>query len=229
MYNNISELEEKKEVMVITEKLNDIDIVEGDINSLNRLYKNFERDFSENERKELKHLEMLMLKNKYKLILAKHKELDIIIGYALVYTNDKNKMLWLDYIAIEEMYRNSGYGTLFFNKIIETVTENLTGIFIEIEIPSKEDKQSFKQQERRIKFYERLGAKRLKFNYVLPTNEGGSPLYLYFKPIGNLAVLPKDQIKETISSVFNYIHTDIKDKDNIFKSFVGEIEDVYFD
>jgi GNAT superfamily N-acetyltransferase len=211
----------------VSGELNDIDVVYGDTNDLNCLYLNFERDFPQNERKELEHLEMLMFKGKYKLLLAKHKVSEAVIGYALIFKLEKTNQLWLDYIAIEERYQNFGYGTLLFNKIIDLESENITGMFIEIEYPDENDKD-YKNQLKRVKFYDRLGAKKLDFNYILPTNDGGLPIGLYYKPIGNINVLTKEKIKETIFSSFNYIHTDIDSRDSIFKEFVSEIDDVYF-
>ncbi len=212
----------------VTGELNDIDIVDGELEDLQRLYKNFERDFPVNERKELKHLESLMLKKQYKLVLAKHKVFEEIVGYALVYKVEKNKVIWLDYMAIEEKYQDSGYGTLLFNKIIESETKGITGVFMEVEIPD-ENSACFNEQKKRIQFYERLGAKKLEINYLLPTKNGGVPLFLYFKPAPNLSFLPKEQIKETIYSVFNYIHTDILERDIIFKKFINEIKDTHFE
>ncbi|ERJ11912.1 GNAT family N-acetyltransferase [Haloplasma contractile] len=213
----------------VTGELNDITIVKGDIEDLKRLYTNFERDFPQNERKSLEHLQMLMQKKKYKLLLAKHRVFNEVIGYALIYKVEELKILWLDYMAIDEIYQNAGYGTLLFNKILNSEKKGLVGMFLEVEIPDANNPELCKEQERRIKFYERLGSKRLTINYELPTNEGGVPLHLYFKPTSNIRVLPKDQIKDVISSTFNYIHTDVKNRDAIFSRFDESISDEYFE
>ncbi len=204
-----------------------LEVCYGGIDDLTLVYRNFQRDFPENERKTLKHLEDLMLRNQYKLVLAKHKGFDEIVGYALIYKANKNKALWLDYIAIEEKYRNQGYGTMLFNKIIELENEDIMGIFIEVEIPDKKDKECYLDQMKRVQFYERLGAKNLEFNYLLPTNQGGTPLNLYFKPLTKLTILPKEQVKEIILSVFRYIHNDVREREDIFEKFSKEIKDFY--
>lgn len=209
----------------VIEKLNDIEIIEGTINDLTNLYSNFERDFPQNERKSIEHLEMLMLKNQYKLLLAKHKLFDEIVGYALVYTMENPKVLWLDYMAIEDKYQNAGYGTLLFNKIIECEGDGRSGMFLEVEIPINNDKD----QHRRVQFYERLGAKCLSIDYKLPTNDGGIKMNLFYKSISNDKLLPTDIIKKAIASTYNYVHTDIKDRDNIFKTFIKSISDELID
>lgn len=209
----------------VTEELNDIEIINGNISDLKSLYSNFEKAFPKDERKSNAHLEMLMSKNHYRLLLAKHKLFDEIIGYALIYTLEDPKMLWLDYMATEEKYQNAGYGTLLFNKIIECEGTGKSGIFIEVEIPDEKDHN----KERRIKFYERLGAKRLGNKYKLPTNEGGLEMFLYYKPITNDSLLPSDIIKKSIGSAYNYIHTDVCSRDEIMRTFIATVKDEYLD
>lgn len=207
----------------VIRELNDINIIEGNVDELRSLYTTFERDFPKNERKSFEHLEMLMLKNKYKLLLAKHKVFDEIVGYALVYITDDPKVLWLDYMAIEDKYQDAGYGTLLFNRVIASEGQGKSGMFLEVEIPGIHDKNG----ERRINFYERLGAKKLTVDYVLPTNDGGLKMNLFYKSITNDRILPGDITKKAISSTFNYVHTDMNNRDEIFKSFLNSIKDEY--
>ncbi len=211
----------------VTGELNDIEIVEGNINDLKDVYSRLKKDFVANERKDYAHLEMLMIKKKYKLLLAKHKVFKEIIGYALIYEIEK-KFLWLDFMAIDIKFQNAGYGTLLFNKIVESKQDGILGMFFEVEIPSEENEVCREEQTRRITFYERLGAKRLNFNYQLPTNNGGFPMYFYFKPSSNVKFLPKEQIKEAIASAFEYIHSDVAQKEAILKTFFSSIQDEYY-
>lgn len=211
----------------VTSELNDIEILEGSINELKDVYARFQNDFPADERKDYAHLEKLMTKRKYRLLLARHKVFNEIIGYAFVYQIDNQKVLWLDYMAIDVKFQNAGYGTLLFNKIAESKEEGIVGMFLEVEIPNEEDGE-YQDQIRRIRFYERLGAKRLEFRYELPTNNGGFPMHLYFSPSSNVRVLPKEQIKETIASAFEYIHSDVSQRDEILKTFVSEVSDAYF-
>lgn len=212
----------------VTGELNDIEILEGSINDLNDVYARFEKDFATDERIDYEHLKMLIDKKKYKLLLAKHKVFNEIIGYAFIYEIDSQKVLWLDYMAIEAKFKNAGYGTLLFNKIAELKFNGIIGMFMEVEIPDAKDEACREEQTRRITFYERLGAKRLNFEYQLPTNNGGLPMYLYFRPSPNLKLLPKEQIKGTITSAFDYIHSDVDQKDIILKTFLDTVPDEYF-
>jgi hypothetical protein len=54
-----------------------------------------------------------------RLLLAKHKCFDEVIGYAFVFEIPGINALWLDYMAIDMKFQNVGYGTLLFNKIAE--------------------------------------------------------------------------------------------------------------
>ncbi len=209
----------------VTEELNDILIEEGSVNDLRALYSNFERDFPRNERKSFEHLETLILKNHYKLLLARHKVFEEVVGYALVYLIEEPKLLWLDYMAVEEKYQNAGYGTLLFNKIIECNGTGRSGMFLEVEIPENNATDKIK----RITFYERLHAKQLNCVYKLPTVDGGLQMYLYYKKIANETLLPAEVIKKAILSTYNYIHTDIDNRESIFQSFIGTIVDEILD
>jgi len=213
----------------VSSELNDIEISEGNVNDLREVYARFKKDFATNERKDYEHLEMLMVKKKYKLILAKHNVFNEIIGYAFIYEINSLKVLWLDYMAIDVKFQNAGYGTLLFNKIAESKQEGILGIFLEVEIPTEEDSNIKEEQIRRIKFYERLDAHRLNFEYQLPTNNGGFPMYLYFRPSPNVKLLPKEQIKETVASAFEYIHSDVFQRDEILKAFLSTVSDEHFD
>ncbi len=212
----------------VTGELNDIDIVQGDTNDLKTIYARFQNDFDANEIKEYKHIEMLMSNKKYKLLIAKHKVFEDIIGYAFIYEMEDLNVLWLDYMSIEKRFQNAGYGTLLFNKIAEGDNKKSLGVFFEVEIPSDEDAEKKKNQQRRITFYERLGAKQLHVDYEFPTNNGGFPMLLYFKPFANVPMITNEKIQASITSAFNYIHTDVGQKNSILKRITGDIRDEYF-
>ena len=130
-------------------------------------------------------------------------------------------------MAIDIKFQNAGYGTLLF-KIAESKQEGILGIFLEVEIPDDKNESYKEEQIRRINFYERLGAKKLNIKYQLPTNNGGRPMYLYFRPSPNVKILPKEQIKKAIASAFDYIHSDVNQRDTILKTFLSAVPDEYF-
>lgn len=208
---------------------NRIEILEGNVQDLKAVYAALEEEFAPEERKNFNHLAMLMNKGDYKLLLAKDKSLGTVIGYAFIYEIGSIKALWLDYMAIMNKFQNAGYGTSFFNKIAEWKKGEVIGIFIEVEIPQAEGGRSREDQLRRIRFYERLGAKRLTLAYQLPTLRGGFPMHLYFRPASDTRVLYKKQIQHAIASAYSDIHSDIPQRESVLKSFYDKVQDEYFE
>ncbi|WP_095246404.1 GNAT family N-acetyltransferase [Bacillus sp. 7884-1] len=204
----------------------EIEIVEGTIHDLKKVYQRFTADFASEELKGYEHLKLLMSKTRYKLLLAKDPITNEEVGYAFIYEFDRLQSIWLDYMAIDDQFRGSGYGALLFKKLTKWKQNGFSGgIFIEVEMPEEKEGFTRENQLRRIRFYERLGAKRLPIPYQLPTKDGGLPMYLYFWPSPDVEKLPKEQIQEAISEVFHYIHSDIKHKDYILMEFYTLIED----
>jgi GNAT superfamily N-acetyltransferase len=204
---------------------NDIKIVEGSIDDLKNIYQRFTDDFASEELKSYQHLKLLMSKRNYKLLLAIDSAIDETVGYAFIYEFNQLQAIWLDYMAIDNQFRGSGYGSLLFKKLSNWKQNGFIGLFIEVEIPKDDEGATRENQLRRIRFYERLGAKRLPFPYQLPTIHGGLPMYLYFCPSPQVEKLTKEQIQEAISEVFTTIHSDIKHKDDILIEFYTLIED----
>lgn len=190
----------------------DLEIIEGSKENLEELYKNFERNFPQEQSKEKEYLFSLLSKKNYNILLAYNKTLNMIVGYALLYRIEKYNALWLDYIAIKDVFQGSGFGSLFFNKIINFEDDKKVGMFLEVEIPENNDIKS----KRRINFYEKLGCKRININYFMPSETGGSPMYLYFKPISKKNI-SKQMIKKVIINTFNSINEDVSNRNESLK------------
>jgi len=117
----------------VTAQLNDIDLLEGTMADLGEVYKRFEQDFPPGERMDRSQLELLMSKKRYRLLLAKHRVFQTVIGYAFLYEPESPKVIWLDYMAIEDKFKNAGYGTLLFNRLAQHRGADNLGVFIEVE------------------------------------------------------------------------------------------------
>lgn len=205
--------------------MSDIEIVDGGIHELKDVYQQYINDFAIDELKKYEQLEFLLSRKNYKLLLLKDRTINEIVGYTFIYELKQLNSIWLDYIAVMKKYRNQGYGTLLFNKILHYNEDGL-GVFIEVEIP--EEGHNKENQLRRIKFYERLGVKKLHLSYLFPTYNGGFPMFLYFRPSSNIQKLPKKLIQEAITEVFENIHTDVKNREHILRKFFSTIEDEHF-
>jgi hypothetical protein len=189
--------------------LNSLEVAPGGLEDLQGVYCLMENAFPANEIKTYNQLERLLLKGKYKLLLAKHRVTGEMIGYAFIYEMEHFKLWWLDYIAIIPEFQSSGYGSIFFNKLVNMTGVDFFGLLIEVEIPEVIEGPTKDTQLRRVRFYERLGAERLTIRYELPTKDGGFPMYLYFRASSSGVKLTAEQITQAITSAFEYIHADI--------------------
>lgn len=211
----------------VTGLLNDIDVRPGSIDDLDKIFARFERDFPSQERIDRAHLELLMSKGRYHLLLAQHRVFEITIGYAFLYEPEDPSIIWLDYMAIDERFQSAGYGTLLFNKLAEHRPGSL-GVFLEVEKVESADPQERRDQERRIEFYHRLGAKRVDVDYLYPGATGGTPMNLYIRPAPGVHILPHDQLKRAVGAAYDYIHGDVADREVQLQKFLPQIVDTHF-
>ncbi|CEG25707.1 GNAT family N-acetyltransferase [Bacillus sp. B-jedd] len=201
-----------------------IDLIKGSIQDLQKVYPRFTEDFAPEEQKSYRQLESLLKEGNYQLLFAKDNTIEQIIGYAFIYEFATVPAIWIDYIAIHEEHRGGGYGSLFFKKIAD-YRQNGIGVFLEVEIPEAEEGENRTIQLRRISFYERLGANKLDVPYLLPTINGGFPMYLYFKSTDRVNILRKEQIQAAITEVYKQIHSDLENTASILTTFISEIHD----
>jgi GNAT superfamily N-acetyltransferase len=100
---------------------------------------------------------------------------DMIVGekdgkvafMALLYPLRGTNFILLDYIATAPDYRNQGIGAEFLNNIINSNKADGKYLILEVDDPRFGDNKDNRQ--RRVRFYQRLGAKILKdVKYLLP-------------------------------------------------------------
>ena len=180
----------------------------GKIEELERIYPSYELEFPVEERKTIHQLKALMEKGEYLFLIAE----DLIegewaqVGFSFVYTPKSEDFMWLDYIVIERLYQSRGYGSKFYKSILAFM-ETKQIMYIEVEIPTGADIN----QDRRIKYYERLGAEKLPVFYMLPTPNAYMPMHLYVaKRKSDLSLLASD-IQRAIQKSLSYIHYDHPD------------------
>lgn len=126
----------------------------------------------------------IFIKKLYKKgILKLYKIIDEnqFVGFLITTSSKNSKCLKLDFFAILPQYQSRGYGGQVIKKIKE-ISHDYYGIFIEVEkVGLGRDEEENKIREKRIKFYERNGFKKLSFevnvfnvifsSYILFTND----------------------------------------------------------
>lgn len=91
-----------------------------------------------------------------------------LIGFLLWW--DFKEFRYIDHFATANAVRNKGFGTLILEEFMEN---NEKPILLEVELPETS------MDQRRIKFYERIGFKSNPHYYEIPpVKEGASPLQL---------------------------------------------------
>lgn len=191
----------------------------------------YKKEFPIEEQKSFDQIKTLILRKIYSVFVARHKCFEHIIGFAFVMFHRDPVFIYLDYLAIDPMFQRCGFGTLFFNSIVEMLKPNSLGIMLDFEIPElAKNEQEEIVREKRKQFYLRLGCHVLKgIDYRLPIANGKSvPMVLAFKPGGSIQLLPSDVIKQLIVIVYDEIHSDVHDRNEVFKSFMYGINDQYF-
>jgi len=218
----------KKEFQMYINELNYVSIKEGSANDLENIYELMLRMFAKEELKTLAKLKDLLSKKKYVLYVMRNpmlKDEESIIGYGFVYLVPEYKSVWLDYMGINPIYQDFGYGTLLFNNIASTAGEGNQNIFLELEIPkNKQDVSAV--ETRRITFYERQGVTLLDIDYTLPTPDGGLPMYIGFKPANNVQLLSEEMLRGVISEVFNNVHDDLESMPRVRDMVMGNIKEI---
>lgn len=112
----------------------------------------------------------------YKIIDENH-----FVGFLITTSSKNNKCLKLDFFAILPQYQSKGYGGQVIEEL-KKISNDYYGIFIEVEKQGLgKDEEENKIREKRIKFYEKNGFKKLNFevdvfnvilsSYILFTND----------------------------------------------------------
>lgn len=129
------------------------------------LYSYYLEIFPKKERKPIKLIQSSYEKNYTKIIEILYN--DEIVGFMTLNKIKEKGYEVLDYLAILPKYRNNNFGTQALKILLEQEKQN-RGIFIEIEkVGLGKDENENIQRERRKKFYEKLGFRKLNFDLWL--------------------------------------------------------------
>jgi hypothetical protein len=131
-----------------------------------------------------------------------------ILGMAMLFPLQQSDFILLDYFAISEINRNSGYGTILFKLIKELVFQQKRKLVIEVEKPINSD--SLNEQNRRIQFYIKNGAILLKnVPYMLPSIAGKMPVEMLLL----ICTEPVQQLnRKTISNLISNLYQQVYQK-----------------
>lgn len=179
---------------------------------LTSVYKDMVLQFPMCELKSYDTLFALLQKPNYRLFLCEENSKEV--GYVFVF--EAEEFILLDYFAIFKEFQGEGFGSQILTELKKYFV-NKKGCFMEVEKPNPQIKNTL----RRINFYKKNGAQKLDLEYFYPSKEGALPLDLYFVGYSK----PKNsEIKEFINELFEEIHNDIKNIQEIKLEIFNSLE-----
>jgi hypothetical protein len=153
------------------------------------------------------------------------KKSEAFIGFAFLLYLPKSDIYLLDYLAIDPLNRNAGYGALVLIKLKEI----LSGKSILLEVDDPDFGTDTEQKKRRVSFYRKSGAKQIEdFNYILPALDGSTPTYQTLFLLGeNIPIqITSNALKKLVGEVYA-INYGLNEKSEHFKEMFA-IEKEYY-
>lgn len=183
----------------------DMHITTGNVQAVDEIMPAYRELFPASERKSAAVLKELIADGSYHLMLISDRTCDQRVGFAFVFEMPEYKTIWLDFIAIESVYQGTGIGSQVYKALQDKYQSACQGMYLEVE-PISEDPQTC----RRIRFYQRLGAIKLNYEYYLPTPDGGSQaMDLYYQAWQHDICPEKIEIDNVVRAAHQYIHRDL--------------------
>lgn len=183
------------------------DIMSQEFKSAMQIY--FEA-FPENERQHLDIIQRMIMDEKYNLVVVKRDH--VVVGFSLFYVFEHLNFGLFNYMAISRDYRNHGIGSKLFHKTYECFREVATlGSFLllEIEDPNYGSVAERSICLRRLKFYERLGARVItNFKYILPPLSESYPTKMLIMVYagGNEVEITSADLKSILVAIYSEVY-----------------------
>lgn len=203
-------------------------IILGDAASLPSIYEDMKQQFPPCELLKYDTILDLLERDRYKILLYRRLSDYKVVGYALIYKVEDSNLLWGDYLAIRKEFQCLNYGSGFIQAICEKYCGPYEGLLFSVEHVSNSDPALAKNQKRRIKFYDNLGAHRLHAHYLQPTDDGSMPMYLYFKPREDVTGISRSAQIHAVSKMYEYCFSHLKHWSELLPRFEGTIRDEKF-
>jgi len=145
-----------------------------------------------------------------------------IYGIALLFPITRSDYILLDYLAIKESFKQFGFGSFLFQRIKDYVFQQNKKLIIEVEKPSGVQRE---EQEKRIKFYVKNGAKLLKdIDYYLPSINGQKNVEMNLMICQDLddTSIEGALLIELITKIYNQVYQ----KDNNDELLISILNDI---
>ena len=151
----------------------------------------------------------LLAGGKYQLF--SYRRAEEVTGMALVYFPAPLPFAWLDYFVTRSDLRGQGLGSTLFHEIATLASEHappLDWLLFEVDDGRDADAERRTLSERRIAFYQRLGARLLQnVSYKFPSAVGEPvPMRLMAYSLRRDATLSPHMLRCAVEDIFIHIH-----------------------
>lgn len=165
----------------------------------------------------------------YKVLLYRRVSDDQLIGYATVYSMTECEIVWLDLFAVLPEFQASGYGTLLFDAVYQKYcAANFDGLLLCAERVDPIDPEQATVQQRRLAFYNKVGAHVLQTDFLLPVPSGGFPMHLLYKLTKGMTLLPRETQALLLQRMFAYCYGHISHSQQLFETVRPTIVEEHF-
>ena len=186
----------------------------------------YEQSLPANERQPRLVIEDRLNQNLCTLYVA--MENTTVIGTMIIWDFDGTPFSFLDYLAVHPDYRGKGIGEFCMRIIQGELSESNKMMLIEVEDPDYgEDRVN---KVRRIRFYEKCGARWLANTpYILPPLDGTTttPMLILIVARENVNRLEGAMIQSILRRVYRAVYGRAED-DQLLNSFINKIGDEIF-
>ena len=149
-----------------------------------------------------------------------------VIGMMVIWIFEDTPFAFLDYLAVHQDYRGKGIGEFCMQKIMEEFAKMNKSMLIEVEDPDfGEDRVT---KIRRIRFYEKCGAKWLaNIPYIIPPLDGTDPTPMLILIIANkeAAQLDGASVRDILRRIYRSVYQR-SDDDPLLNSFIIKTGDI---
>ena len=150
-----------------------------------------------------------------------------VVGAALLFLPSDERFGLLDYMAVRPDLRNRALGSTLFRALIGIMSEERPGadcLILEVDDDRRGDDDARLMAGRRIRFYQRLGAKLLaNVDYLFPSHHGPAvPMRLMVYRLHDEATLSRAALGAAIGVIFTSIHGRAK-KDDLLRRITEQL------
>jgi GNAT superfamily N-acetyltransferase len=148
---------------------------------------------------------------------------DEVVFIAVLHPLISTDFILLTYLGTQENFRGQGIGTEFIKYIVDVVSHDQKYLLLEVENPERGSEQE--KKSRRMKFYQKLGARELKnVDYLLPPLSGNVPseMKLIILPKYSDSFIKGNLVKQLIRQIYQEVYSRSED-DQLLKTFIETI------